>query len=115
MRPRVMQYNRLTNPSRCHFGIVCSIYNLNESKPYSLVDMMKPFSYLYDAIHDRLNKLLSKNWGKIIELDLAKVPTGWTIDKRMHFAITNNIQDPTTDTIKLHKFNPVTPTVTSNG
>lgn len=29
MRPRVIQYNRLTNPSRCHFGIVGSIYNPN--------------------------------------------------------------------------------------
>ena len=91
MRPRVVQYNRLNNPSRCHFGIIGSIYNINDYKPFSLVDMMKPFSYLYDAIHDRLNKLLAKNWGKIIELDLAKVPTGWTIDKWMHFAITNNI------------------------
>lgn len=91
MRPRVVQYNRLSNPSRCHFGIIGSIYNINDYKPFSLVDMMKPFSYLYDAIHDRLNKLLAKNWGKIIELDLAKIPTGWTIDKWMHFAITNNI------------------------
>ena len=28
MRPRIVQYNRLSNPSRCHFGIVGSIYNL---------------------------------------------------------------------------------------
>ena len=55
MRPRVVQYNRLSNPSRCHFGIIGSIYNLNDSKPFSLVDMMKPYNYMYDAIHDRLN------------------------------------------------------------
>lgn len=91
MRPRVVQYNRLTNPSRCHFGIVGSIYNLNESKPFSLVDMMKPYSYLYDTIHDRLNKLMAKNWGKIIQLDLAKVPAKWDMDKWMYFARTNNI------------------------
>ena len=91
MRPRVVQYNRLSNPSRCHFGIVGSIYNLNESKPFSLVDMMKPYSYLYDAIHDRLNKLLAKNWGKIITLDLSKVPAGWDIEKWIYFAKTNNI------------------------
>ena len=91
MRPRVVQYNRLSNPSRCHFGIVGSIYNLNENKPFSLVDMMKPYSYLYDAIHDRLNKLLAKNWGKIMTLDLAKVPAGWDIEKWMYFAKTNNI------------------------
>lgn len=91
MRPRVVQYNRLSNPSRCHFGIVGSIYNLNDNKPFSLVDMMKPYSYLYDAIHDRLNKLLAKNWGKIIELDLSKVPAGWDISKWLYYAKTNNL------------------------
>ena len=91
MRPRVVQYNRLTNPSRCHFGIVGSIYNINESKPYSLVDMMKPYNYLYDVIHDRLNKIMARNWGKIITLDLAKVPKGWDIDKWMYYAKHNNI------------------------
>lgn len=91
MRPRVVQYNRLSNPSRCHFGIIGSIYNLNDDKPFSLVDMMKPYNYLYDAVHDRLNKLMARNWGKIITLDLAKVPKGWNIDKWMYFAKTNNI------------------------
>lgn len=91
MRPRVVQYNRLGNPSRCHFGIIGSIYNLNENKPFSLVDMMKPYSYLYDAIHDRLNKLIARNWGKIIQLDLSKVPAGWTVDKWMYYARTNNL------------------------
>lgn len=91
MRPRVIQYNRLSNPSRCHFGIVGSIYNINDSKPFSLVDMMKPFSYLYDVIHDRLNKTIAKNWGKLIQLDLAKVPKTWDIDKWLYFARKSNI------------------------
>lgn len=46
---------------------------------------------MYDAIHDRLNKLLAKNWGKIITLDLAKVPAKWDIEKWLYFAKTNNI------------------------
>jgi hypothetical protein len=91
MRPRVIQYNRLMNPSRCHFGIVGAIYNINDSKPYSLLDMMKPYNYLYDAIFDRLNKMIAKNWGKIITLDLAKVPKDWKIDKWLYFAKKNNI------------------------
>lgn len=91
MRPRPVQYNRLSNPSRCHFGIVGSIYNLNESRPFSMVDMMKQYNYLYDVIHDRLNKLMARNWGKIIQLDLAKVPKGWDIDKWMYFAQVNGI------------------------
>lgn len=91
MRPRIVQYNRLSNPSRCHFGIIGSIYNINESRPYSLVDMAKPYSYLYDAIHDRLNKLLAKNYGKIITLDLARVPKDWSVDKWLYFITKNNL------------------------
>lgn len=91
MRPRPIQYNRLSNPSRCHFGIIGSIYNLNDNRPFSLVDMMKPYNYLYDVIHDRLNKMLSRNWGKLINLDLAKVPKGWDVEKWMYYAKANGI------------------------
>jgi len=91
MRPRPVQYNRLSNPSKCHFGIIGSIYNLNDDRPFSMVDMMKQYNYLYDAIHDRLNKLIAKNWGKLITLDLAKVPKGWDIDKWYYYAKTNGI------------------------
>lgn len=91
MRPRPIQYNRLSNPSRCHFGIIGSIYNLNDNRPFSMVDMMKQYNYLYDAIHDRLNRLIAKNWGKLVTLDLAKVPKGWTIDKWLYYAKTNSL------------------------
>lgn len=91
MRPRVIQYNRLSNPSRCHFGIIGSIYNLNDSRPFSLVDMMKQYNYLYDVIHDRLNKLMARNWGKIMRLDLARVPKGWDVEKWIYYAKTNGI------------------------
>ena len=91
MGPRPIQYNRLSNPSRCHFGIIGSIYNLNDNRPFSLVDMMKQYNYLYDIIHDRLNKMMAKNWGKIITLDLAKVPKGWDVEKWMYYAKVNGI------------------------
>ena len=91
MRPRPIQYNRISNPSRCHFGIVGTIYNLNDDRPFSLVDMMKQYNYMYDVVHDRLNKLMARNWGKIIQLDLAKVPAGWDVGKWMYFAKTNGI------------------------
>lgn len=91
MRPRVIQYNRLSNPSRCHFGIVGSLYNLNESRPFSLVDMMKPYNYMYDAIHSRLNDTMASNWGKIVKLDFAKIPKGWDIEQWMYFAKVNKI------------------------
>ena len=91
MRPRPVQYNRLSNPSRCHFGIIGSIYSMNGNEPYSLVDIMKPYAYLYDVFQDRLNKILAKNMGKIIRMDFAKVPKGWDVDKWMYYINVNNI------------------------
>lgn len=86
MGPRKIQYNRASNPSRCHFGIIGSIYNLNDSKPFSMVDMMKPYSYLYDVIHDRLNKMMARNWGKMARLDLSKKPKTWKMEKWLYYA-----------------------------
>lgn len=92
MRPRVVQYNRLSNPSRCHFGIIGSIYNMNDDKPYSLVDMMKPYSYLYDVIHARLTDAIANNWGAIMDMDLAQVPDKWSPEKWMYFAKVNHVR-----------------------
>lgn len=91
MGPRLVQYNRLSNPSRCHFGIIGTIYNINDTRPFSLVDMMKPYNYLYDIIHDRLNKAIATNWGPILELDLSKVPKGWDIHKWLYYAKVNHL------------------------
>lgn len=88
MRPRIIQYNRLDNPSRCHAGIVGSFYTLNGYKPYSLVDVMKPFSYAYDVIHNRLRTAIANNWGKMSVLDLSKVPDKWTVEKWLYYAKT---------------------------
>ena len=91
MRPRPIQYNRLSNPSRCHFGFIGSIYSDNGDMPFSMVDMVKPYAYLYDVIHDRLNKTLAKNQGKLIKMDFAKVPKGWDVDKWLYYINTNGI------------------------
>lgn len=91
VRPMPVQFNRLSNPSRCHFGIIGSIYNFNDDAPFSLVDMMKPYNYMYDVIHDRLNKLIAKNWGNLLELDLASLPKGFDIEKWMYYARESNL------------------------
>ena len=48
--------------------------------------MMKQYNYAYDAIHDRLNKMMSRNWGKLLRIDIAKVPKNWTMDKWLYYA-----------------------------
>ena len=91
MRPRLVQYNSISNPSKCHFGIVGSVYNLNDNRPFSLVDIMKPYNYLYDVIHDRLNKLMERNWGTLVRLDFAKKPKTWDVEKWIYYAKTMGI------------------------
>jgi hypothetical protein len=91
MRPLQVQYVKANNPSRGHLGIIGQIYNTNQGKAVSLVDRAKNFQYMYDAMFDRLNKAISTNYGKILELDLAKVPANWEIEKWMHFAVVNKI------------------------
>ena len=91
MRPRPVQYNRLSNPSRCHFGIIGSVYNLNGGRPFSMVDMMKPYNYLFDVIHYRLNEAIASTWGDILEMDFAYIPKGWDIEKWMYYAKINHI------------------------
>jgi len=91
MKPKEVQYNKLNNPSYCHPGIIGQIYNTNQGKAISLIDRMKNYQYMYDVIWDRLNKAISTNYGKIFELDLAKVPDNWEIEKWLHFAIVNKI------------------------
>lgn len=91
MRPRPVQYNRLSNPSRCHFGIIGSIYNINGNEPFSMVDSVKPYAYMYDMVMDELLKLLARNAGKIIRMDLAKVPKGWDVDEWLYYIKVNGI------------------------
>lgn len=91
MRPRPIQYNRLSNPSRCHFGIIGSIYNINDNEPFSMVDMAKPYVYMYDITMDKLTKLMARNVGKVIRMDFAKVPKGWDADKWLYFIKVNGI------------------------
>ena len=91
MRPCLVQHNSISNPSRCHFGIVGTVYNVNEAMPYSIVDMMKPYNYMYDAVHAKLVDLIATNWGKLLEMDLAMKPKGWEVEKWMYFARANKI------------------------
>ena len=91
MRPRPVQYNTMSSPARCHFGIVGTIYSTNGEEPYSMVDIMKPYAYLYDVIHDRLNKTLAKNVGKVIRMDFAKVPNGWDVDEWLYYIYVNGV------------------------
>lgn len=91
IRPRPFQRSRLQNPSKCSLGIVGSIYNLNGDKPFSMVDMMKPYNYLYDVLHYRLSESIAASWGSLAEVDLAMIPNSWNMDKWLYFAKANHL------------------------
>lgn len=91
MRPRPIQYLRLNNISECHAGIIGQIYNTNQAKPVSILDRMKPYQYMFNAVKDRLNKTIAKNYGKILELDKARMPSGWDYQKWLYFIEQDNI------------------------
>lgn len=74
LRPKPLQYRKMTNPSYCHPGIVGKTYSINSNQTVSLMSKVKNFLYLYDAIHDRLNKISAANQGKIFRLDTAGIP-----------------------------------------
>lgn len=79
------------NPSQCSFGIVGQIYSFDGMKPYSLVDMMKPYNYFYDVIKDRLNKAIASDWGSMLVLDFANKPKSWDVEQWMYYAKVNHI------------------------
>lgn len=91
MKPKEVQYQRLNNASKCHAGIIGQIYNTNQGRGISLVDRMKNYQYMYDAIWDRTNKAIASNYGKLMELDIAKIPSNWEVEKWLHFAYVNKI------------------------
>lgn len=83
IKPCPVQFNDIDHPSRCHFGIIGSIYNIGGDEPYSMVDIMKSYSYLYDATMDRLTRLLARFHGKVIDLDLSLIPEKWDMTEYM--------------------------------
>lgn len=91
IRPRPIQYNSMSNPSRCHFGIIGQMYNIGHTHSPSMVDLLKPYAYLYDATIDKLYKLLESNLGKLTLFDTASVPDTWKVEQWLHFAKVNHL------------------------
>lgn len=85
LKPKEVQFRFLDNPAKAHPGIVGKTYSFDSFKTVSLMSKVKPYLYLYDAIHDRLNKLLAVNHGKILEMDFSVIPDNWSIDKWFHY------------------------------
>ena len=86
MRPRPVQFRNMENPSKCSPGIIGTVYQTNDNGSVSLMDRMKPYQYMYNILMYRTELAIAKNHGKIMSLDLSKVPENWKIDQWMSFA-----------------------------
>ncbi len=86
MRPKPVQFRSMENPSKCHPGIVGTVYNTNDNAGVSLMDRMKPYQYLYNVLAYNTELAIAKNYGKIMRIDLASIPEHWSVDKWMSFA-----------------------------
>ena len=91
IRPRPIQFNSMSNPSKCHFGIIGQMYSIGSKNSPSLVDILKPYAYMYDATIDKLYKLLESNLGKLVIFDTASIPDSWKVEKWLYFAKVNHI------------------------
>jgi hypothetical protein len=91
MRPRPIQFVSMENESICYPGIVGTTYSTNNMEAVSLVDIMKPYNYMYDILMWNVERLIANNWGKIMKLPLHEVPENWDIDKWLAFARGMNI------------------------
>lgn len=91
VRPRLVQFNGIGNPSKGHPGVVGRFNSTSGGKVVSFISKMKPYQYLYDAVWERLLDAIKKDLGNIIEMDMAKKPAGWTTDKWLHYAYKGGI------------------------
>ena len=63
-------------------------YNINNNKPVSLMDRIKPYKFDYNVFQRRLGIAFSK-WNPMTELDLAKKPEHWSLDEWFTYAQTH--------------------------
>jgi len=91
VRPRKIQYNRLSNPSKCHFGITGIISSFNQFRSVCYLDRLRPYQYMYDMVMARINDAMAKDIGNAYELDVAKLPKGMDQLDWYYFLIKNKI------------------------
>lgn len=84
MQPRPVQFRSMNNLSKSRPGYVGTYYNINTSKARSMMDLMKPYQYMYDIFMYRIDKAFSVYKGPMIELDFAKLPENWDMNKWMY-------------------------------
>ena len=98
MQPIEYQFVSADNPNAQRLPYTGVIYNNTNSKPRSLVSMMKPLQYMYIVLWYRLELAMARDKGKVVNMDITQIPKSMNIDvsKWMHYlsALGDNIINP---------------------
>lgn len=87
IQPLEYQHISVDNPNSQRLPYTGVIYNNTNSKPRSLVSMMKPLQYMYIVVWYRLELAMSRDKGKVPVIDVTQIPKSMGIDvnKWMHY------------------------------
>lgn len=87
IQPIEYQHISADNPNSQKLPYTGVVYNNTNSKPRSLVSMMKPLQYMYIVVWYRLELALSRDKGKVAVMDITQIPKSMNIDvnKWMHY------------------------------
>lgn len=87
MQPIEYQFVSADNPNAQRLPYTGVIYNNTNSKPRSLVSMMKPLQYMYIVLWYRLELAMARDKGKVVNMDITQIPKSMNIDvsKWMHY------------------------------
>ncbi len=87
IEPVEYQYVSSDNPNAQRLPYTGVIYNNTNSRPRSLVSMMKPLQYMYIVLWYRLELAMARDKGKVVNMDITQIPKSMNIDvsKWMHY------------------------------
>ena len=87
IQPIEYQHVSIDNPNSQKLPYCGAIYSNTNSKPRSLVSILKPLQYMYIVLWYRLELALARDKGKVINMDITQIPKnmGITPAKWMHY------------------------------
>ena len=87
IQPIEYQHISIDNPNSQKLPYCGCIYSNTNSKPRSLVSILKPLQYMYIVLWYRLELAISRDGGKALLMDISQIPKnyGITAEKWLHY------------------------------
>lgn len=85
--PVEYQHVSIDNPNSQKLPYCGAIYSNTNSKPRSLVSILKPLQYMYIVLWYRLELAIARDKGKVVNMDITQIPKSMNISpaKWMHY------------------------------